>query len=83
VSLFDCDNLDLAAIHLHGLTDPLSDKPVGKWGYIGDRSAAGIRLASQTIRNVWRRTSSRKIVTCEPARFSIFWSNDDATRTRL
>ena len=31
-------------IKLHGLTDPLSDKQAGKWGHIGDQSAAGIRL---------------------------------------
>jgi hypothetical protein len=43
-SLFDCDNFNFATIQLHGLTDPLSDNPLGKWGHIGDRSAAGIRL---------------------------------------
>ena len=32
------------AIHLHGLTDPLSNEPMGKRGHIGDRSVAGIRL---------------------------------------
>ena len=43
-TLLDGDNLDFAAFHLHGLTDPLSDKPLSKRGHIGDRSAAGIRL---------------------------------------
>ena len=44
VTLLDSDNFNFAAIQLHGLTDPLSDNPLGKWGHIGDRSAAGIRL---------------------------------------
>jgi hypothetical protein len=35
-SLLDRDNLDFVAIHLYGLTDPLSNEPMGKWGYIGD-----------------------------------------------
>jgi hypothetical protein len=43
-SLFDRDNLDLATLQLHGLTDSLSDEQAGKRGHIGDRSAAGIRL---------------------------------------
>ena len=43
-SLLDGDNFNFATIQLHGLTDPLSDKQAGKWGHIGDRSAAGIRL---------------------------------------
>jgi hypothetical protein len=44
VTLLDGDNFNFAPIQLHGLTDPLSDKQAGKWGHIGDRSAAGIRL---------------------------------------
>ena len=43
-SLLDCDNLDFVTIHLYGLTDPLSNEPMGKWGHIGDGSAAGIRF---------------------------------------
>ena len=43
-TLLDGDNFNFATIQLHGLTDPLSDNPLGKWGHIGDRSAAGIRL---------------------------------------
>jgi hypothetical protein len=35
---------DFAALHLHGLTSPLSNEPMGKRGHIGDRSATGIRL---------------------------------------
>jgi hypothetical protein len=31
-------------IHLYGLTDPLSNEPMGKRGHIGDGSAAGIRF---------------------------------------
>jgi hypothetical protein len=42
--LLDRDNLDFVAVHLDGLTDPLSNEPTRKWGHIGDRSAAGIRL---------------------------------------
>ena len=44
VTLLDGDNFNFATIQLHCLTDPLSDNPLGKWGHIGDRSAAGIRL---------------------------------------
>ena len=44
VTLLDGDNFNFVTIKLHGLTDPLSDKQAGKWGHIGDRSAAGIRL---------------------------------------
>ena len=44
VTLLDGDNFNFAPTQLHGLTDPLSDKQAGKWGHIGDRSAAGIRL---------------------------------------
>jgi hypothetical protein len=32
------------AVHLHGLTDLLSDEMMGKRRHIGDRSAARIRL---------------------------------------
>jgi hypothetical protein len=40
--LFDCNNLYLPTIHLHGLTDPLSNETMGKRGHIGDRSTTGM-----------------------------------------
>ena len=38
------NNLDFVAVHLHGLTDLLSDEMMGKRRHIGDRSGARIRL---------------------------------------
>jgi hypothetical protein len=42
--LFDCDNLDFAAVHLQGLTGLLSNELMGKRGHIGDGFGARIRL---------------------------------------
>jgi hypothetical protein len=65
-TLLDGDNLDFAAFHLHGLTDPLSDKPLSKWGHIGDRSAAGIRLVLANDPERLAAIIVRRIVTWEP-----------------
>jgi hypothetical protein len=34
--LFDCNNLDFVTVHLHGLTDLLSNELMGKRRHIGD-----------------------------------------------
>jgi hypothetical protein len=65
-SLFDCDNLDFAAVHLHGLADPLVNEQMGKRGHIGDRSAAGIRLVLANNPERLAAAVVTQIVTWEP-----------------
>ena len=65
-TLFDRDNLNLAPVHLHGLTGVLSDEPTGKRGHIGDGSAAGIRLILSNDTERLAATVVAQIVTLEP-----------------